>query len=358
LVASDYDRDDGEVFRRFNAYPELKQLFEGDLAHPTHSEKQRNELASRFAAVAWTAGELAEAGRIYGAIKEPARWESWTWGSSEQEMRELHAMTQAPPAIAERFFSTEGMRQRGRLTPALEAFEALLSELPADAPQRRTIKSRIVNIRATVDFNDGKTVNLLPTDADLLGWTVLYGEWSRNPDDGRFQYRSEHFGAHANFTTDFGPRYELRAKFQTDGLRGQDFGGVTIHSHKLYSEVQIDLSPVPKIASSSIGDGKFRSVPAPSLKRDMDIQVIVWDQYFWLSVNGQKILEAESISEGLTPGGFVGLQGARTWPKIIGRYSELTIRKITDPPAVLPEREVVQPFIIPEIKVAPPPGDV
>lgn len=114
----------------------------------------------------------------------------------------IHASPQAEAILAA--FRAADRGQREQAAAALTAVLATEDVQPFVASR---VKSRLQEIKWSLEFHEGAAVALVP-EADLDGWRIVAGEWTRTPN-GELRGVSDPAGVILECETEFGTHWQL-----------------------------------------------------------------------------------------------------------------------------------------------------
>jgi hypothetical protein len=209
LAINDDSTGDFAVLRVPELQVALWQLFTG-MSDREPANAPVDPYRSLLAAIKWRTGDHAAAAGLMdklGGRLDPSAFEL-VRGWPPAAASEVRAMT-SPHAAA--LAAADGKAQAGDWDAAAAAYADVDAKVAPDHPGKFFVHERAAATRIQRDFAKGDWVKITP-DESFAPWEVINGDWRRDKG-GAIAATSGAGGAVLVCRADFGPAYELRARF-------------------------------------------------------------------------------------------------------------------------------------------------
>jgi hypothetical protein len=322
-VSGDSGRDDIWAHE-----PTFKQAGECLTRYAERNPSQAHNFLSHLAAIAWQAGQYAEAKSQLDRLGDKLDHSYLQSFASLPKLavEQIHATTgPLAPAIAD----AEALLENEDVVGAVKAYDALVAKAAA-GPGKAYVLAR----RNALDLwqrAESDWVTIAP-DEHLTGWYSSDGSWSVD-DQGRLVCTMNATEPAIVYPADLGRAYELRCRVEFDeAARVKPYSGPLVayagptNRYGLYLHPRGDLV----VRSGANYGHTFKTEVKPS----NEIHVIVWGNSITTLVNG-KLAQKDYRTRSDSPaeGTYFGF-GAHFAPTgSVVRFSDIQVRRLTAEPA-------------------------
>ena len=210
------------LYQRADIWPDLQMMYEGYLGEPSQADC-RDGWHTTYAAVAYLAGKYD----VARAQLEATHWQPWPdnlkkWGRDLSLMPLEVAARTGPQAKAVQ--EAEFERQTFNAAGALKKYQELATLADLDDRTRSFVQERIASLTLEKQLRTGRWVPFLPTDTNLTGWNVAFGNCHLLPD-GSLEVHSGPGGHLLYSRARVGADFEMRGQFEVVSSTSQSFQG-------------------------------------------------------------------------------------------------------------------------------------
>lgn len=328
-VIDDSGRKD--IWAHEPTYQQAKQCL---TKYAEQNPRQAEYFRSRLFAIAWQAGQYAEAKSQFDRVGDKLD-ESFleTFAPLPKlAIDQVHAMmSPLAPGIAE----AEALLEKEDVPGAVKAYDALLAK-GAGAPGARYLLARRNELDLWHRAGNGQWASL-KLDEQLTNWYPSDDAWSID-DQGRLVCTMGKVPEPMIvYPADLSRAYEFKCKVEfDDAARFKPYCGPVVAYAGPTNRYALHLHPRGElVVRSGENYGKpFKTEVRPS----NEIHVIVWGNSITTMVNGKPVQkDHRTRRDSPDEGTYFGLGAYWAPPGSVVRFSDLQIRRLEEPPAVLKE---------------------